>query len=148
MWNHPLRLKKPLKRVGNRGEGKFQEVDWDTALNEAAAKLREIAEKYGPEAIAFTRHDYLSWHLPLIAALIGTPNVIGQEGTCHGASTAAREAVLGAGGPPSVQPDYTNAAYVILVGRTLDATMMHVRNLSRARDAGLKVVVVDPHAPT
>ena len=147
MWNHPLRLRKPLKRIGNRGEGKFQEVDWDTALNEAAAKLKEIADKYGPQAIAFTRHDHLSWHLPLIATLIGTPNVIGHEGTCHDASTAARQAVLGAGGPPTVDPDYANLNYLVLVGRNLDAAMGLVRALTKAREAGAKIVVVDPRAP-
>lgn len=31
VWNHPLRLRKPLKRVGERGSGKFQEVSWDEA---------------------------------------------------------------------------------------------------------------------
>jgi anaerobic selenocysteine-containing dehydrogenase len=147
MWGHPLRLRKPLKRVGQRGEGKFQEVDWDTALNEAAAKLKEVADRYGPQAIAFTRHDHLSWHLPLIASLMGTPNVIGHEGTCHDASTAARQAVLGAGGPPAVDPDYANLNYLILVGRNLDAAMGSVRALARAREAGAKIVVVDPRAP-
>ncbi|MEI3011866.1 MAG: hypothetical protein V8T46_06475 [Sutterella seckii] len=29
VWNHPLRLKKPLKRVGERGEGKFKDTPWD-----------------------------------------------------------------------------------------------------------------------
>lgn len=147
IWSHPLRLRKPLKRVGKRGEGKFEEIDWDTALNEVATKLKEIADKYGPESIAFTRHDHMSWHLPLIAALIGTPNVIGQEETCHGASTAARLAVLGAGGPPSVDPDYKNLSYLILVGRNLDAAMGSVRLLSIAREAGAKIVVIDPRAP-
>ncbi|MGC9118246.1 MAG: molybdopterin-dependent oxidoreductase [Thermoproteus sp.] len=147
MWGHPLRLRKPLKRIGQRGEGKFQEVDWDTALNEAAAKLKEVADRYGPQAIAFTRHDHMSWHLPLIASLIGTPNVIGHEGTCHDASTAARQVVLGAGGPPAVDPDYANLNYLLLIGRNLDAAMGLVRALSKAREAGAKVVVVDPRAP-
>lgn len=147
MWSHPLRLKKPLKRIGNRGEGKFQEVDWDTALNEAAAKLKEVVDKYGPQAVAMTRHDHLSWHLPLIGALIGTPNVVGHEGTCHDASTAARQMILGAGGPPSVDPDYANASYVLFVGRNLDATMGSVRLYARAKRGGAKAVVVDPRAP-
>ncbi|MGC8974556.1 MAG: molybdopterin-dependent oxidoreductase, partial [Thermoproteus sp.] len=125
----------------------FQEVDWDTALNEAAAKLKEVADRYGPQAIAFTRHDHMSWHLLLIASLIGTPNVIGHEGTCHDASTAARQVVLGAGGPPAVDPDYANLNYLLLIGRNLDAAMGLVRALSKAREAGAKVVVVDPRAP-
>ncbi len=147
LWNHPLRLKKPLKRAGARGEGKFQEVDWDTALNEIAQKLREIVRKYGPESVAFTRHDHMSWILPFIASVLGTPNVIGHEGTCHAASTAARKFVLGAGGPTAVDPDYENATYVLLIGRNLDAAMGHVRRLAAARERGVKIVVVDPRAP-
>lgn len=34
IWNHPLRLRKPLKRIGEKGEGKFKEITWDEALNE------------------------------------------------------------------------------------------------------------------
>lgn len=147
LWNHPLRLKKPLKRVGERGEGKFQEVDWETALNEIAQRLREIVQRYGPESVAFTRHDYMSWILPFIASVIGTPNIISHEGTCHAASTAARKFVLGASGPGSVDPDYENANYILLIGRNLDAAMGHIRRLTVAREKGVKVVVVDPRAP-
>jgi anaerobic dimethyl sulfoxide reductase subunit A len=47
----PARLLYPLKRVGERGEGKFQEISWDQAISEIGAKLREIRDKYGPEAV-------------------------------------------------------------------------------------------------
>lgn len=143
MWSHPLRLKKPLKKVGD----KFVEVDWDTALNEIAAKLKEVVERYGPESVVIARHDVHSWFLPLFQYLVGTPNLIGHEGTCHGASTSARGAVLGAGGPPAVDPDYENVSYLVLVGRNLDAAMGLVRRLAAARERGVKIVVVDPRAP-
>jgi len=143
MWNHPLRLKKPLKKVGD----KFVEVDWDTALNEIAAKLKEIVERYGPESVVITRHDVHSWFLPLFQYLVGTPNIIAHEGTCHCTSTAARATVLGASGPPTVDPDYENVSYLVLVGRNLDAAMGHVRRLAAARERGVKIVVVDPRAP-
>ena len=40
VWNHPLRLKKPLKRVGEKGEGKFKEITWDEALDGIAGQLK------------------------------------------------------------------------------------------------------------
>ena len=46
LWASPYRLKKPLKRVGARGEGKFKEVSWDEALDGIAKQLKPIVEKY------------------------------------------------------------------------------------------------------
>lgn len=87
MWSHPLRLKKPLKKVGD----KFVEVDWDTALNEIAAKLKEVVERYGPESVVITRHDVRRWFLPLFQYLVGTPNL-----TALVLSEEARQRVGGA----------------------------------------------------
>lgn len=42
------RLTTPLKRVGERGEGKWEEISWDQALDEIAEKLAEQRDKYGP----------------------------------------------------------------------------------------------------
>ena len=50
---HPDRILYPLKRVGERGEGKFERVSWDEALDIVAAKLKEIAEKYGPKSVGW-----------------------------------------------------------------------------------------------
>lgn len=47
----PNRVLYPLKRVGQRGEGKFERISWEQAISEIGQKLREIRDKYGPEAI-------------------------------------------------------------------------------------------------
>jgi len=47
--NNPERLKFPLKRVGSR----FERASWDQALNEIAAKLKEIVKAHGPRSIAY-----------------------------------------------------------------------------------------------
>lgn len=49
------RLKYPMKRVGERGEGKFERISWDQALDEIAGKLKGIISKYGNEAV-FINH--------------------------------------------------------------------------------------------
>ncbi len=49
--HHPERLTRPLKRVGPRGEGRFQPIGWDQALDEVADNLERVAERYGPEAV-------------------------------------------------------------------------------------------------
>ena len=47
----PDRLKYPMKRVGERGEGRFERISWDEALKTVADKLRETVEKYGNESL-------------------------------------------------------------------------------------------------
>jgi DMSO reductase family type II enzyme molybdopterin subunit len=54
-WSHchysPDRVTTPLKRVGERGEGKFEEVSWDEALDDIADKMLDALEEQGPESI-------------------------------------------------------------------------------------------------
>ena len=40
-----------MKRVGERGEGRFERISWDEALKTVADKLRETVEKYGNESL-------------------------------------------------------------------------------------------------
>jgi DMSO reductase family type II enzyme molybdopterin subunit len=47
----PTRLTAPMKRIGERGEGKWQRITWDQALQEIAIKLVDISEKYGGSSI-------------------------------------------------------------------------------------------------
>jgi anaerobic dimethyl sulfoxide reductase subunit A len=47
----PERLMYPMKRVGKRGEGKFQRVSWDQALTEISERMVYIKNKYGPQAL-------------------------------------------------------------------------------------------------
>ena len=53
----PGRLLHPLKRVGVRGEGKWQQISWAQAMDEIGAKLVEIRDQYGPESLCI-------WNLP------------------------------------------------------------------------------------
>ncbi|MGM0469527.1 MAG: molybdopterin-containing oxidoreductase family protein [Promethearchaeati archaeon] len=50
---HPDRIKYPMKRIGKRGEGKFERISWDEAFNLIATKFREIADKYGWRSIGW-----------------------------------------------------------------------------------------------
>ncbi|MGI6216897.1 MAG: molybdopterin-containing oxidoreductase family protein [Coriobacteriales bacterium] len=47
------RLLYPLKRAGERGEGKWERISWDQALDEIAEKMQKIADEVGPEGVAF-----------------------------------------------------------------------------------------------
>ena len=49
----PDRLLHPLKRAGERGEGKWEQISWEQAFEEIGAKMIELGEKYGHDTIAF-----------------------------------------------------------------------------------------------
>ncbi|MFX1567499.1 MAG: molybdopterin-dependent oxidoreductase [Promethearchaeota archaeon] len=50
---HPDRLKYPMRRVGERGEGKFERISWDTAFDTISEKFINISNKYGWESISW-----------------------------------------------------------------------------------------------
>lgn len=49
----PTRIKYPMKRVGNRGEGKWERISWDQALTEIADRIIDVAETDGPDCIVY-----------------------------------------------------------------------------------------------
>jgi thiosulfate reductase / polysulfide reductase chain A len=73
---HSDRLKYPVIRRGERGEGNWHRISWDEALNKICERLKDIKEKYGAEAIALGqgtgRHHY--HFIPRFANAFGTPN--------------------------------------------------------------------------
>ena len=50
----PLRVLHPLRRTGAKGEGSFEQVSWDEALTDIAARLRSIVAESGPTAATST----------------------------------------------------------------------------------------------
>src|SRR6056297_50850 len=75
---HQDRLKYPLKRVGRRGEDKWQEISWEEAFDLIEQKLSKIKEEYGPESVLFfqgTGRDIGGW-IRMLAHSYGSPNVV------------------------------------------------------------------------
>jgi anaerobic selenocysteine-containing dehydrogenase len=76
--DHPDRLTRPLKRVGERGEGKWQEISWDEAFDLIEKKMCAIREQFGPESVIFsmgTGRDIGAW-ICMLAYAFGSPNVM------------------------------------------------------------------------
>jgi anaerobic selenocysteine-containing dehydrogenase len=97
--DHPDRLRSPVKRVGKRGEGKWEEISWDEALDLIEAKMKKIRDDYGPESMVFnvgTGRDIYAW-ISLLAYAYGSPNIMfGLTGqACYGPRLAAVITVQG-----------------------------------------------------
>jgi anaerobic selenocysteine-containing dehydrogenase len=58
---HPDRLKHPLKRVGRRGEGKWERVSWEEALDTTARRLKETEEAYGRDSVILATGTSRGW---------------------------------------------------------------------------------------
>ena len=96
---HPDRLKRPLKRVGERGDGKWQEISWEEAFDLIENRLGKIREEYGPESVIFsmgTGRDIGAW-ICMLAYAYGSPNVMfALSGiACYSPRISAVETVQG-----------------------------------------------------
>jgi anaerobic selenocysteine-containing dehydrogenase len=80
---HPEHLNYPLKRKGERGEGKWERVGWDHALDEIASKLKDIKSRYGAESLVFAEGTYRGvpfWARSRFASLFGNPQNVMHPG--------------------------------------------------------------------
>jgi thiosulfate reductase / polysulfide reductase chain A len=81
------RLLYPLRRLGERGEGKWQRISWDEALDHAADRLTAVREQYGPLAlIGACNNVYFGRGLAVVMLLrsLGSPNWMINQDLCGG----------------------------------------------------------------
>jgi anaerobic dimethyl sulfoxide reductase subunit A len=146
----PDRLKYPMKRVGARGEGKFERISWDEALDTVAGELKRVKATYGPAAILYMGVA------GGIGCLYGPPvaerllNVFGgctrHWGviSCEGPIFAA-QATYGAFITGNTPDDFINSRLIILWGwNPVESFRSNAPFLKRAKDAGARIVCVDP----
>jgi len=82
---HPDRLTHPLRRVGKRGENKWEKVSWEDALSEMTDGLSQIKRESGAEFVAIgqgTGRPHTEW-TARFANAYGTPNFIGPAHICY-----------------------------------------------------------------
>jgi anaerobic selenocysteine-containing dehydrogenase len=144
----PSRLLYPLRRAGEKGEGRFERVTWDCALDEIAARLRAIAAEFGPEAI-----------LPYSYA--GTMGLLQGAGMDRrffhrlGASRLDRTICSSAGGAGmtealgfryGTEPEqFRHAKLIVAWGANVLGTNVHLWPfIVEARRAGAKLYTIDP----
>jgi len=149
--NHPDRLKYPLKRAGKRGEGKWERISWDEALNTIAEKLTDLKQKFGPESVAILIGEPKSMETIFghrFATVFGTPNVITPGGLCGVPRQEAYYYTLGRSPLPDCplgvkKPEDPLPKLLIAWGGDLRRYLgRHVLKMAKEHD--MKITVIDP----
>lgn len=136
------RIKTPLRRVGKRGEGKFEPISWDDAYAEIAEKLNACKEKYGAESVAFYS-GYSKWYRQLLRRLayaFGSPNYGCESSACYTASFMAWKVAAG----DQAGPDMENSdLFLGWADNAFYSCYMAAREEMKLKEKGLKFIIVD-----
>ena len=146
--NSPDRILHPMKRIGKKGEGRFERISWDDALLTIQQKFRSIIGQYGSEAIL--PYSYLG-HQGLLNGMhcgdkffnrLGAS--IGERTFCN--STASKAFRMVAGTTGGLDPEsFSESNVIIMWGINILSTSMHQsRFVIQAINKGATFVVIDP----
>jgi len=145
------RLKRPMIRTGQRGEGEFKEVSWDEAFSYVSDKMKTLKEKHGSESLALFQHGSGGDHFKHLVKAYGTKNIAKPSfAQCLGPREVAFINTFGAGLSSPEPTDVKNTNCLVLIGNHLGENMHngHVQDMSEAIDRGATVITVDPRFST
>ena len=141
----PARLRKPLKRVGERGAGEFREIEWDEALGLATERLARIRASDPKKLAFFTGRDQSQSLTGWWAAQFGTPNYAAHGGFCSVNMAAGGMYTIGGSFWEFGEPDWEHTRYFMLFGVAEDHDSNPIKiGLGKLKARGVKVVAVNP----
>jgi anaerobic selenocysteine-containing dehydrogenase len=158
---HKDRLKRPLRRTRPKGDSDpgWEEISWDTALDQTAAAMRRIAEQHGPEAVAFSQSSPSTTAIADSAAFIvrlmnafGSPNMVSALELCGWGRGFATRYVFGVGSVATgsaggAMADIAESGCLILWGYNPSFTRItHATATVAGLKRGMKLIVIDPRA--
>ena len=144
----PKRVLYPLRRVGQKGEGRFERVGWDEALTDITDRLKRIIAEFGPTAImpySYAGNQGLIQYGSLDRRFFSRLGATRLERTlCGDTATAGIAATQGNG--VGIDPeDISRSRFIILWGTNTIVTNLHLwPYIRQARGQGAKIVVIDP----
>ncbi len=143
--NAPSRLRAPLKRVGPRGSGEFEEISWDEAYDIAVAWLKPIRDT-NPEKLAFfTGRDQSQSFTSFWAQGFGTPNYAAHGGFCSVNMAAAGIYTMGGAFWEFGQPDWDHTKLFMLFGVAEDHDSNPIKmGIGKIKGRGARVIGVNP----
>ena len=139
------RLLHPLRRIGERGQGKWQQISWNEALEHAADRYAAVREKYGPPAlVGVCNNVYFGRGLAVVLLLrsLGSPNWMINQDLCGGCRAVSLRST---GLDITRGEDIDNARCALIVGRnSYDADPIEWIELKNLKKRGGQIVVIDP----
>lgn len=136
------RIKTPLRRIGERGEGKFEPITWEEAYATIAEKLDQVKERYSPHAVAFFS-GYCKWYRPILqrfAHVFGSVNFGTDDSTCSASMVIANKVTAGCGALPDMAHANT------FLGWNFDgyySNHLSVAGVQKLKERGGKVIIID-----
>lgn len=145
--NDPNRLRTPLKRVGERGSGKWEPISWTDAIGSIAEKMLAIKNEYGPHYCGYYRGQAPGWvtNFNYVWRLMnswGSPNLFTHSHLCFVPRALAHAATFGR----FPEPDYENTKCILLIGYNPVNTspVNYASRILWAKQRGAKLIVCDP----
>lgn len=143
------RMTGPQIRTGAPGVDEFKDVSWDEALDEAAGKLREIADKYGPDSIGTIIQVAATGHvhkgaIVRLAALAGWSMHGGYD--MNGDLPMSAPMTFGVQSEELESYSWEDSRYTLVFGSNLMGTRIpDAHFLNQSQDKGAKIVAFDPN---
>ena len=143
--NAPSRLRAPLKRVGPRGSGAFEEISWDEALDIAQGWLEPLREKHPEKLAFFTGRDQSQSFTSFWAQNFGTCNYAAHGGFCSVNMATAGIYTMGGAFWEFGQPDWDHTKLFLLFGVAEDHDSNPIKmGLGKLKARGARVIGVNP----
>ena len=159
---NPRRILHPMKRIGDRGEDKWEEISWEQAREEIVEKITSLQDQYGKETVLYmcgTGRQATKYQFAMIAGVWGSPNMCySQSGwSCMGPRNTVMKSLTGAGysecntgyGLPGWfdNPNFTLPKYTLVWGKeptrsNPDGLWGHA--IVELMKHGSKLITVDP----
>ncbi len=141
----PSRLRAPLRRVGPRGSGAFEEISWEEALQTAVSWLKPLRET-APEKLAFfTGRDQSQSFTGWWAQAFGTPNYAAHGGFCSVNMAAGGIYTIGGAFWEFGQPDWERTKLFLMFGVAEDHDSNPIKiGLGKLKARGARVIGVNP----
>ncbi len=140
----PERILHPLRRVGARGEGRWEQVSWDEALDAIGGRIRAALQEGRKEEVMY--HVGRPGEDGFMNRVLAAWGIDGHNSHTNVCSASTRLGLMSVWGSDRASPDYGNSDFILLVSAKLESGHYfnpHAQRITEARMRGARVAVLD-----